>query len=70
MKLLFVTGSLVHGGAERHTVGLLNSLAQRGHECHARTCRTMRASSTACRARRAPSACTRAVISISPPWDG
>jgi glycosyltransferase involved in cell wall biosynthesis len=35
MKLLFVTGSLVHGGAERHTVGLLNSLAQRGHECHA-----------------------------------
>ena len=35
MKLLFITGSLVHGGAERHTVGLLNSLAQRGHECHA-----------------------------------
>jgi L-malate glycosyltransferase len=35
MKLLFVTGSLVHGGAERHTVGLLNSLAQRGHECRA-----------------------------------
>src|SRR5688572_5526132 len=35
MKLLFVTGSLVHGGAERHSVGLLNSLAQRGHECHA-----------------------------------
>jgi glycosyltransferase involved in cell wall biosynthesis len=35
MKLLFVTGSLVHGGAERHTVGLLNRLAQRGHECHA-----------------------------------
>ena len=35
MKLLFVTGSLVHGGAERHTVGLLNRLAERGHECHA-----------------------------------
>jgi glycosyltransferase involved in cell wall biosynthesis len=35
MKLLFVTGSLVHGGAERHTVGLLNRLAQRGHVCHA-----------------------------------
>ena len=35
MKLLFVTGSLVHGGAERHTIGLLNQLAQRGHECHA-----------------------------------
>jgi glycosyltransferase involved in cell wall biosynthesis len=35
MKLLFITGSLVHGGAERHTVGLLNRLAERGHECHA-----------------------------------
>jgi glycosyltransferase involved in cell wall biosynthesis len=35
MKLLFVTGSLRHGGAERHTVGLLNRLAERGHECHA-----------------------------------
>jgi glycosyltransferase involved in cell wall biosynthesis len=35
MKLLFVTGSLVHGGAERHTVGLLNRLVERGHECHA-----------------------------------
>lgn len=35
MKLLFVTGSLVHGGAERHTVGLLNRLAERGHQCHA-----------------------------------
>ena len=35
MRLLFVTGSLTHGGAERHTIGLLNQLAQRGHECHA-----------------------------------
>jgi glycosyltransferase involved in cell wall biosynthesis len=35
MKLLFVTGSLVHGGAERHTITLLNRLAERGHECHA-----------------------------------
>jgi glycosyltransferase involved in cell wall biosynthesis len=35
MRLLFVTGSLVHGGAERHTITLLNRLAQRGHECHA-----------------------------------
>jgi len=35
MKLLFVTGSLVHGGAERHTIALLNRLAERGHECHA-----------------------------------
>ena len=35
MRLMFVTGSLTHGGAERHTVGLLNRLAQRGHECHA-----------------------------------
>lgn len=35
MKLLFVTGSLVHGGAERQTITLLNRLAERGHECHA-----------------------------------
>ena len=35
MKLLFVTGSLGHGGAERHSIALLNGLAQRGHECHA-----------------------------------
>ena len=35
MRLLFITGSLTHGGAERHTITLLNRLAQRGHECHA-----------------------------------
>jgi glycosyltransferase involved in cell wall biosynthesis len=35
MKLLFVTGSLVHGGAERHTITLANRLASRGHDCHA-----------------------------------
>ena len=35
MRLLFVTGSLVHGGAERHTITLLNRLAERGHDCHA-----------------------------------
>ena len=35
MKLAFVTGSLVHGGAERHTITLANRLAERGHECHA-----------------------------------
>ena len=34
MRLLFVTGSLVHGGAERHTITLINRLAERGHECH------------------------------------
>lgn len=34
MRLLFITGSLTHGGAERHTIALLNQLAQRGHECH------------------------------------
>jgi glycosyltransferase involved in cell wall biosynthesis len=32
---LFVTGSLGHGGAERHAIGLLNALAARGHECAA-----------------------------------
>jgi glycosyltransferase involved in cell wall biosynthesis len=35
MKLLFLTGSLVHGGAERHSITLANRLAERGHECHA-----------------------------------
>ena len=35
MRLLFLTGSLTHGGAERHTITLLNRLAERGHECHA-----------------------------------
>jgi glycosyltransferase involved in cell wall biosynthesis len=34
MKLLFVTDSLVYGGAERHTTTLSNRLAERGHECH------------------------------------
>jgi len=35
LKVLFVTGSLVHGGAERHTITLMNRLAERGHDCHA-----------------------------------
>jgi glycosyltransferase involved in cell wall biosynthesis len=35
VKLVFVTGSLVHGGAERHTIALANRLAERGHECRA-----------------------------------
>jgi glycosyltransferase involved in cell wall biosynthesis len=34
LRLAFVTASLVHGGAERHTIGLVNRLAQRGHDCH------------------------------------
>jgi glycosyltransferase involved in cell wall biosynthesis len=34
MRLVFVTGSLVHGGAERHAITLANRLAERGHECH------------------------------------
>jgi len=34
MKIVFITGSLVHGGAERHTITLSNKLAERGHECH------------------------------------
>lgn len=32
---MFVTGSLVHGGAERHSITVMNRLAERGHECHA-----------------------------------
>lgn len=34
-RVLFVTGSLCHGGAERHSITLMNRLAERGHECHA-----------------------------------
>jgi glycosyltransferase involved in cell wall biosynthesis len=34
MRPLFLTGSLVHGGAERHAITLANRLAERGHECH------------------------------------
>lgn len=34
MKLAFITGSLVHGGAERHAITLANRFAERGHECH------------------------------------
>lgn len=34
-RLMFVTGSLAHGGAERHSITLMNRLAERGHECHA-----------------------------------
>jgi glycosyltransferase involved in cell wall biosynthesis len=34
VRILFITGSLVHGGAERHTIALSNRLAERGHECH------------------------------------
>jgi len=35
VRPLFITGSLVHGGAERHSITLSNKLAERGHECHA-----------------------------------
>jgi glycosyltransferase involved in cell wall biosynthesis len=34
-RILFVTGSLVHGGAERHSITVMNRLAERGYECHA-----------------------------------
>lgn len=34
MKVLFVTGTLGHGGAEHHSITLANRLAERGHECH------------------------------------
>ena len=34
MKILFVTGDLGHGGAERQTITLANRLAERGHDCH------------------------------------
>lgn len=35
MRAIFVTGSLAHGGAERHAITLINRLAERGHDCHA-----------------------------------
>ena len=35
MRLVFVTGALSHGGAERHSIALVNRLGERGHECHA-----------------------------------
>lgn len=34
LRPMFVTASLSHGGAERHSVSLVNHLASRGHECH------------------------------------
>ena len=34
-RLMFVTGSMAYGGAERLSVTLMNRLAERGHECHA-----------------------------------
>jgi glycosyltransferase involved in cell wall biosynthesis len=34
-RVMFVTGSLAHGGAERHSITLMNRLAERRHECHA-----------------------------------
>jgi len=34
LRTLFLTGSLVHGGAERHTITLANKLTERGHQCH------------------------------------
>ena len=35
MRIALVTGSLVHGGAERQAITLANRLAERGHDCHA-----------------------------------
>lgn len=34
-RFMFVTGSLVHGGAERHSITVMNRLSARGHDCHA-----------------------------------
>jgi glycosyltransferase involved in cell wall biosynthesis len=35
LRIIWVTGSLCYGGAERHSIALMNRLAERGHECHA-----------------------------------
>lgn len=34
-RVMFVTGSLAHGGAERHAITVMNRLGARGHDCHA-----------------------------------
>jgi len=34
-RLMFVTGCLFTGGAERHAVSVMSRLAERGHQCHA-----------------------------------
>ena len=34
-RAIFVTASFTHGGAERHSIAVMNRLAERGHECHA-----------------------------------
>ncbi len=34
LRIVFITGSLAHGGAERHAIALVNGLTARGHECH------------------------------------
>ena len=34
-RLIFVTGSLSPGGAERHSVSVMSRLEERGHQCHA-----------------------------------
>ena len=34
-RAIFVTASLTYGGAERHSIAVMNRLAERGHECHA-----------------------------------
>jgi glycosyltransferase involved in cell wall biosynthesis len=34
-RLMFVTATLAHGGAERLAVALINRLCERGHDCHA-----------------------------------
>ena len=66
VRLLFVTGSLVHGGAERHTITLLNRLA-RARPRMPRRLRAgqRRASSSAWKARRAPMPARPAAIWIS-----
>jgi len=35
LRIISVTPSLNHGGAERHAIAVINRLAERGHECHA-----------------------------------
>ena len=34
-RVIFVTASFTYGGAERHSIAVMNRLAERGHECHA-----------------------------------
>lgn len=42
LRVIFAASSLPHGGAERHAIAVMNRLAERGHECHAVSIKSIR----------------------------